>query len=400
MGRPSKTARRLGLLAGLVAGEAYSIYATFIAHALTPVTVYVVDRYTHRQLLPGQIGDIEEIFNWAGLVPVLILSLIVSGLTWYVIRVTASCAYQYRRQTVARTDEIHTYPPSRAAADNRIARKPAAITMILSMLLAAPFLLAGCSTASTQYKSRQFFLTEEDSTTHGRKAWYDRIIEVDPGGAKFTVAADYQQVPPKKIAVLPFTDLGQGEFVVDKLPLLPRNDQERARWGWSHANHVRRAFAGDVATREFTLIPLLAIDAVLADRGITDFDKLSAVSPMEIGRWLHADALVYGEVVDYEAYYGLLIAAWRVTARIRMVSTSDGHELFSCKDTRYSTNVTPAIDPVDIVINSVVNVIELRDITLARAEQEVGREIVLRLPVAELNVSDFKTEALEQEGSR
>jgi hypothetical protein len=41
----------------------------------------------------------------------------------------------------------------------------------------------------------------------------------------------------------------------------------------------------------------------------------------------------------------------------------------------------------------------VRDITLARAEHEVGREIVLRLPVAERNVSDLKTEAVEQEGS-
>ena len=225
------------------------------------------------------------------------------------------------------------------------------------------------------------------------------VIELDPGGAEFTVAADYQQAPPKKIAVLPFTDLGEGQFVVDKIPLLPRNNQERARWGWSHANNLRRAFAGDIATREFTLIPLLAIDAVLADRDITDFDKLSVASPMEIGRWLHADALVYGEVVDYEAYYGLLLAAWRVTARVRMVSTRDAHELFSCRDTRYSTTVTPAIDPIDIVINSALNVTELRDITLARAENEVGREIVLRLPVAGRNVSDFKTEAVAQEGS-
>src|ERR1700751_1830960 len=127
-----------------------------------------------------------------------------------------------------------------------------------------------------------------------------------------------------------------------------------------------------------TQYALLAIDAVLDERGITDFHQLSVASPMEIGRWLHADALVYGEVLDYEAYYGLLIAAWRVTARVRMVSTSDGHELFSCTDTRYSTNVTPAIDPVDIVINSALNILELRDITLARAEHEVGREIVLR----------------------
>jgi hypothetical protein len=144
----------------------------------------------------------------------------------------------------------------------------------------------------------------------------------------------------------------------------------------------------------------LAIDAVLADRGITNFDKLSAASSMEIGRWLRADALVYGEVVDYEAYYGFLLAAWRVTARIRMVSTRDGHELFSCKDTRYSTTVTPAIDPIDIAINSARNVLDLRDIILARTESEVGREIVLRLPLAGHNVSDLKTEAVDQAGFR
>ena len=262
------------------------------------------------------------------------------------------------------------------------------------------FLLAGCCpTALTTYKSRPFFLIEEDVTTHGRKAWYDSIIEVDPGGAEFTVAADYQQAPPKRIAVLPFTDLGEGDFVVNKLPLLPRSDEELARWGWSHANHLRRAFAGELATREFTLIPLLAIDTVLAVRGITSFNKLSAESPMEIGRWLHADALVYGEVVDYEAYYAFLVSTWRVTARVRLVSTRDGHELFSCTDTRYSTNLTPVIDPIDIVIGSIVNAIMLRDINLARTEAEVGREIVHRLPVASRNVSDFETEAVDQEGS-
>jgi hypothetical protein len=72
---------------------------------------------------------------------------------------------------------------------------------------------------------------------------------------------------------------------------------------------------------------------------------------------------------------------------------------YSRARTPYSTNVTPAIDPIDIAINSVVNVVELRDITLARTENEVGREIVLRLPVAQRNVLDFKTEAVEGEGS-
>jgi len=271
--------------------------------------------------------------------------------------------------------------------------------MKLVNFVAVLLLLAGCSTATTEYKSRPFFLGEEEVATHGRKAWYDRIVELDPGGAEFTVATDYQEAPPKKIAVLPFTDLGEGEFIVNKIPLVTRSAEERASWGWSHANRLRRVVAGNLATREFTLVPLLAIDAALAARGITDFDHLSAASPMEIGRWLHADALVYGEVTDYEAYYGFLTAAWTVTARVRMVSTRDGHELFSCANTRYSTVVTPVLDPIDIAINSVLNLTELRDITLARAENEVGREMVVRLPVAERNVSDFKTEAVDQEGS-
>jgi hypothetical protein len=63
----------------------------------------------------------------------------------------------------------------------------------LSGFIAALFLLAGCSTTSTHYKSRPFFLSEEEVATHGRKAWYDRIVELDPGRAEFTVAADYQQ---------------------------------------------------------------------------------------------------------------------------------------------------------------------------------------------------------------
>jgi hypothetical protein len=255
-----------------------------------------------------------------------------------------------------------------------------------SSLLLVLFLFAGCClTASIEYKSRPFFLIEEDVTKHGQKAWYDKALELGPGGVELTVAADYQEAPPKRIAVLPFTDLGKGDFVVDKLPLVPRSEEERARWGWSHANQVRRAFAGELATREFTLIPLLAIDAVLAVRGITDFNKLSAENPIEIGRWLHADALVYGEVVDFEAYYAFLLSTWRVTARVRMVSTLDGRQLFSCTDTRYSTNLTPVIDPIDIVIGSVMNLLMLRDISLARTEYEVGREIVHRLPVASRN---------------
>jgi Putative bacterial lipoprotein (DUF799) len=248
-------------------------------------------------------------------------------------------------------------------------------------------LLVGC--ASPQQQSRPFFLTEQEVDTHGRKTWLDRLIEADPGEASFVIAEDYQERPPKKIAVLPFADKGAGEYLINKIPFKIRDKEDLNQWSWTHANRVRRAVAGELASREFIIVPLLTIDAVLATRGITDRDKLNAVSPDELGRWLDADTVVYGELLNYEAYYAFLVAAWKVSATVKMVSTKEGREIFSCTNHRYESTVKPVIDPIDMVINAIASLFHLRDITLVRTEYEVGREIVGRLPRAERNISEF-----------
>ncbi|HSR12830.1 MAG TPA: GNA1162 family protein [Thermodesulfobacteriota bacterium] len=254
-------------------------------------------------------------------------------------------------------------------------------------------LAGGC--ASTQVQSRPFFQPEQELQAHGRKTWFDQVVEFDPGHATAAVAPDYQEHPPLRIAVLPFMDHSNGEYLVDKIPFSFRNEEKKDRWAWTHSNRVRRAFTGDLATREFVIIPLLTVDAVLAEHGVTNWDKLKGVSYEELGRWLNADTVVYGELLSYEAYYGFLASAWRVTAKVRMVSTVDGHEIYSCTDRRFSSSVLPAIDPIDIGINSILTFIHLRDISLARTEEEVGREIVLRLPKAEHNIAEIQAEAKE-----
>jgi len=82
---------------------------------------------------------------------------------------------------------------------------------------------------------------------------------------------------------------------------------------------------------------------------------------------------------------------WLIRGRVRMVSTEDGHEIFSCSDGRYDASMTPVIDPIDFVIQSVLNLFKFRDISLARGEDEVGREIVLGLPVAERNITELSS---------
>jgi hypothetical protein len=259
-------------------------------------------------------------------------------------------------------------------------------------------LVAGCASTSEHYQSRPFFLVEEDTATHGRKSWFDRIIETDPGLTDFKLAADYQEHPPRRIAVLPFVDHGNGEYTIDKISLSFRKSEEQLdRAAWTHANRVRRSVSGEIGGREFEIIPLVAVDAVLADRRIDDWHKLVTISPEELGRLVDADAVVYGEILDYEAYWAGLLSVWRVTARVRMVATSDGHEIFSADSHRYSVDLAPAIDPIDIGINSVQTLVDLRDLRLARAEYEVGREIVMRLPTAQRNVALLQKDAVEKE---
>src|SRR6266478_346294 len=95
-------------------------------------------------------------------------------------------------------ERLHLYHAFKGGSERRDAPREGLLSGFKQSLLrgsmvdtgvgAALLLLAGCSTASTAYESRPFFLNEEQVATHGRKAWYDHIVEVDPGGAEFTVA--------------------------------------------------------------------------------------------------------------------------------------------------------------------------------------------------------------------
>jgi hypothetical protein len=253
--------------------------------------------------------------------------------------------------------------------------------------------LSGCASTKANYDDRTFFRNEEGLETHGRKTWFDHLVELDPGGLKTHLAADYDQAAPEKIAVLPFTDRGNAQFVVDKIALTHRTDGEQADWAWTDANRMRRAVNGYLASREFLEANIIQVDAILQAHGIDSEKKLAQVPPQTLGKWLGVDAVVYGDVLHYDAYYAFLMSAWQVGADVKMVSTNNGEELFSADGSRYSVNFMPAFDPVDIAINSGLSLLELRDVTLARAEEEDAREIVLRIPRSEKLKSELIEEA-------
>ena len=281
-----------------------------------------------------------------------------------------------------------------AATEYVLTRRPTQINLtkfFTVLLLLGSLGLDGCS--QTNHESRSFFRHEYGLDSHGRKTWFDHVVELDPGRIKIKIAPDYDAVAPQTIAVLPFSDRGSANYVVDKISLTHRNTDERADWAWTDANRMRRAVTGYLATREFVEGNLIQIDAVLKQHGVDSAEKLARVPPATLGKWLGVDAVIYGEVTRYEAYYALLVSAWQVGADVRMVSTRTGHELFSATGSRYSVNLQLAFDPLGIAINSGLSLLELRDVTLARAEEEAAREIVLRIPRSQRLQSQLIEEA-------
>jgi hypothetical protein len=270
---------------------------------------------------------------------------------------------------------------------------PFTLQHVHRLIFLAVLIVAGSGCATIRTQPHAFFLPEQARETHGRKTWFDHLVEFDPGKIRVTVAPDYAQNPPRRIAVLPFVDHGSAQFVVNKIPLTFRNAEEQEIWAWTYANRLRRALTGYLAQREFTIVNLHTIDTVLADHGITDWTALQAVPPQQLAQWLRVDTVVYGQVNHYEAYYAFLLANWRISVDVRMVATEDGHEFFTASGSRYSVDLRPAFSMMDIAINSALTLLQLRDVNLARAEDEVGREIVLRLPVAERNVRTLVADA-------
>jgi hypothetical protein len=246
--------------------------------------------------------------------------------------------------------------------------------------LLALSLTLGC--AANSYETRPFFQQEYEADTHGLKTGLDHLVELDPGGFRVFVASDYLQHAPARIAVLPFADTGSANFTIDKIPVTFRNREQRIRWAWTDAQRLRRAIQGYLSQREFTPINLGGIDAVLRVRGIDTPARLSQVPPQVLGNWLGVDAVVYGAIRNYEAYYLGLLAAWRVSVEVTIVSTHNGDVLIAADGTRFDTSLMVALSAEDIAISAAENLLQLRDINLARSEEEACREIVRRIPVS------------------
>ena len=95
MGRPDREpsrtpdvangANRIALFAGLIAGVAYSTFASFVANALTPVSGRAIELDLFRR---GVSGLYQEVISLNGVIPILVGATIVCAMVWLMTRAT------------------------------------------------------------------------------------------------------------------------------------------------------------------------------------------------------------------------------------------------------------------------------------------------------------------------
>ena len=166
--------------------------------------------------------------------------------------------------------------------------------------------------------------------------------------------------PPKSIAILPFgnkTDVeGIDEF-------------------------VRTTVYSHLTPQPYIDIELHEVDRKLKRYHLMNYKKLCQVSAKRLGRILRCDAVVIGEVTEFQRVYAGLYSQMAVGASITIWDTRSGKKLWSDHHvTRHHEGGIP-LAITDLAMISIRSGLNLRDSEKVKTVDELSRHLISRLPV-------------------
>lgn len=211
------------------------------------------------------------------------------------------------------------------------------------------------------------------------KATLERIYELDPGG-KIYVSAALKKDPPRRVAILPFRSSvgpgrieGSGSFY----RVLTGNGNGEAV---KMAERMRESFYGQFAQLEFEELKMTRVDRILAEKGLRSWEEIRSLAPQRLGELLGADALIYGEVTQFDYYYAFLYCQLAAGLSIEMIDARSGEVLWRAHDARRDHSIRISLDPVGIAVGLFQIAFHFRPISMMRAMDEACRELVATIP--------------------
>jgi hypothetical protein len=102
--------------------------------------------------------------------------------------------------------------------------------------------------------------------------------------------------------------------------------------------------------------------------------------PQQLGKFLHCDALVYGEVTRAKRLYLGLYSQLTLEGEIHIVSTTTGQFLLAVSHaTRFRSGTLP-FSIIEVIPGAVMNLHNMTDAQLVRAIDDLGRRLAEKVP--------------------
>lgn len=165
--------------------------------------------------------------------------------------------------------------------------------------------------------------------------------------------------PPRQVAVLPFADSTQTNGLADL---------------------VRAAFYSHLSVLPFNDLELYQVDARLKDHDLSTADRIAQTPVKDLGLILGVDAVVFGEVTEFDRVFAGFYSQLSVGAAITIYDTRSGQRLWADSHvSRFHEGGLP-FSIISIPLITMRSGLNLRETVKLRAVDELCRELINRIP--------------------
>ena len=170
--------------------------------------------------------------------------------------------------------------------------------------------------------------------------------------------------PPKSIAIMPFGNQTESEDLNE---------------------FVRTTFYSHLSAQPYRDIELHEVDRKLKIHNVMRPDKLDHASARMLGRILGCDAVVVGNVTEYQRLYAGIYSQLAVGASIAVWDTRSGKQIWSDEHTTRHHEGGIPLALTDIAMIGIRSGLNLTESEKVKTVDELSRYLTSRVPIPDLN---------------
>jgi hypothetical protein len=169
---------------------------------------------------------------------------------------------------------------------------------------------------------------------------------------------------PKSIAILPFGNQTESEGINE---------------------FVRTTFYSHLSAKPYKDIELHEVDRKLKVHNLTNHDQFTQKSVRRLGRILGCDAIVMGEVTEYQRVYAGIYSQMAVGASIAVWDTRSGKQIWSDEHTTRHHEGGIPLALTDIAMIGIRSGLNLTESEKVKTVDELSRYLSSRVPIPDIN---------------